>query len=334
MSPTPRAAVTRAQAVRVGIVGVGAMGLAIARRLRAEGFALTVHDIDPARRRLAARVGAEVVRSAADVARRCEIVLSVVVDARQSERVVFGRDGLLATMGPGSVLMMCSTLAPAYVAGVAHRLKTARVHLLDTPMSGGPARARDGTMSLMIAGPRRARAIAAQVLATMSSQRFDWGDRAGAAAAAKIANNLLAGAILAAAAEGLALGVKLGLDPRRLLDLFAVSSGQSWIGEDRLRRAIAEDFVPRATPTLLYKDLGIAIDAARGVGAVAAMARVARTAFGKAIGSGWARYDDAALYPVALGRNRTPAAAATRAASGRRSTRRSKTSPPTKRSKP
>lgn len=319
---------------RIGMVGVGAMGLAIARRLRSRGFALTAHDIDPARTRLAARAGVQIAESPAAVAQHSQIVLSVVVDAHQTERVIFGRNGLLQSIRRGSVLMVCSTLAPAYVAGVARRLGAYRVSVLDTPMSGGPARARAGTMSLMLAGPRRARAVAGPVLATMSNQRFDWGEHAGAAAAAKITNNLLAGAHLAAAAEGLALGVRLGLDPHRLLDLFAVSSGQSWIGEDRLRRALDGDYAPRATPALLYKDLGIAIDAARAAGAVAAMARTARGAFRKAIATGWAGHDDAALYPLAMGRTGPDSTApTTRAASVPPARRRSRTSPPTKRSK-
>ncbi len=321
---------------RVGIVGVGAMGLAIAQRLRARGFALTVRDVDAARERLAVRSGASIAQSSAQLASECPIVLSVVVDARQTERVVFARNGLAQAMQPGAVLMICSTLAPAYVAGVASRLRARGVHVLDTPMSGGPMRARAGTMSLMVAGPKPARTIARSVLAAMSNQRFEWGERAGAAAAAKITNNLLAGANLAAAAEGLALGVKLGLDPRRLLDLFNVSSGQSWIGEDRLRRALADDYAPRAATTLLFKDLGIAIDAARTARAGAAMARVARGVFGRAIAAGWAEYDDAALYPVALGAKRRPRGriAVKRVASGRPATRRSRTSPPTKRSRP
>lgn len=314
---------------RVGIVGVGAMGLGIAQRLLARGMPLTVHDIDPARERLAARAGARVVRSPAAVARDCRIVLSVVVDARQTERVLFGRDSLMQGLQPGAVLMICSTLAPAYVASVAQRLRVHRVSVLDTPMSGGPARARAGTMSLMVAGPRSARIAARAVLAAMSNQRFEWGERVGAAAAAKITNNLLAGANLAAAAEGLALGVKLGLDPRKLLDLFAASSGQSWIGEDRLRRAIGNDYAPRATPTLLHKDLGIALAAARDVGVHTAMARTARGAFRQAIALGWAGCDDAALYPVALGR-----AAGARSAGGRPSGRAAKPGPSAPPAKP
>lgn len=322
---------------RVGIVGVGAMGFGIAQRLRACGWPLTVHDSDPARERLAAKVGARVVLSPAAVARDCRIVLSVVVDARQTERVLFGRDGLLQEFKPGAVLMICSTLAPAYVASVARRLHARRVSVIDTPMSGGPARARAGTMSLMVAGPRPARATVRPVLAAMSNQRFEWGERVGAAAAAKITNNLLAGVNLAAAAEGLALGVKLGLDPRKLLDLFAVSSGQSWIGEDRLRRAIGNDYAPRATPTLLYKDLGIALAAARDAGVRAVMARTARGAYRRAIASGWAGRDDAALYPVALGRTASTGSSDRRAArrgpSALPATPRPKKSRPTVRSK-
>lgn len=282
----------------VGIVGVGAMGMAIAERLRALKFPVTVRDVRRSRERLALRSGALIARSPAALAQTCPIVISVVVDAEQTEAIVFGDRGLIDTMREGSVLIVCSTLGPAFVASLATRLADRGIQMIDAPMSGGPVRAREGTMSMMIAGPSRARTKARPVLAAMSSSRFALGERPGDAAAAKIVNNLMAGANLAAAAEGIALALKLGLDPDRVLDVVHASSGQSWVGEERMRRALRGDYTLRASPAMLAKDLGIAIDTAADLDTPAPVAMAARAIFLAAIGLGHANADDASVLKV------------------------------------
>ncbi|MFM9887966.1 MAG: NAD(P)-dependent oxidoreductase [Burkholderiales bacterium] len=282
----------------VGIVGVGAMGLAIAERLRAQRFPVTVRDIRRGREQLAARCGATIAKSPSDLAAHCPIVLSVVVDSKQTEDVVFGERGLVRGMRPGAVLLLCSTVAPAFAAFLARRLASHGVLMIDAPMSGGPLRARDGSMSMMLAGPEAARSKAKAVLAAMSNKRFDLGSRPGDGAAAKIVNNLMAGANLAAAAEGVALAIKLGLDPDRALDVVNASSGQSWIGEERMRRALRGDYALRASPAMLAKDLGIAIEAAADLAMPTPLAGAARSIFLAAISLGHVGTDDASALKV------------------------------------
>jgi L-threonate 2-dehydrogenase len=274
------------------------MGMAITQRLRSLKFPVTVRDIRRSRERLAARSGALIARSPSALAKTCPIVISVVVDAAQTESIVFGDCGLIQTMRAGSVLLVCSTLPPAFVASLAVRLEDRGILMIDAPMSGGPLRAREGMMSMMIAGPLQARSKAKAVLAAMSSSRFDLGVRAGDGAAAKIVNNLMAGANLAAAAEGVALAIKLGLDPDRVLDVVRASSGQSWIGEERMRRALRGDYALRASPAMLAKDLGIAIEAAADLAVPTPLAGAARTVFLSAISLGHAGADDASALRV------------------------------------
>jgi L-threonate 2-dehydrogenase len=282
----------------VGIVGVGAMGMAITERLRSLNFRVTVCDIRRSRERLATRSGALIARSPSAVAQTCPIVITAVVDAAQTEAIVFGQRGLIDTMRAGSVLLACSTLPPAFVASMAARLDERGILLIDAPMSGGPLRARDGKMSMMIAGPSKARSKAKSVLAAMSSNRFDLGVRVGDGAAAKLVNNLMAGANLAAAAEGIALAIRLGLDPNRVLDVANASSGQSWIGEERMRRALRGDYAMRASPAMLAKDLGIAIAAAGELAVPTPLASAARSIFIAAIGLGYVGADDASALKV------------------------------------
>ena len=155
--------------------------------------------------------------------------------------------------------MICSTIAPHDVESCAARLAALHVACIDAPMSGGPARARDGTMSLMVACADAVFVRHEAVLRDLSSQLVRLGERIGDGARTKLVNNLLAGINLAAAAEALALAERLGLDPRRTLGVFEQSSAQSWIGSDRLARALADDFAPRAHTSLLAKDTTLAV---------------------------------------------------------------------------
>jgi L-threonate 2-dehydrogenase len=166
---------------------------------------------------------------------------------------------------------------------------------VDAPMSGGPARAADGSMSLMVACADDVFARNRDLLETLSSKLFRIGARPGDGARTKLVNNLLAAINLAGAAEAIALAERLGLDAARTLDVIEQSSGQSWIGSDRMRRAIAGDYAPRAHVTLLQKDTRLALEAGRAAGFAGSLGPVAHEAFNRAAAAGDAELDDAAL---------------------------------------
>ena len=285
-------------AVQVGIIGAGNMGGAMLARLCERSWRVAMHDIDPARCDHARAVGAEVCVDAAAVAARLGdggVLIVAVVDAAQTEAVLFGVAGALPGLRPGGTVMLCPTIAPEVVAHCAARLNERGVATLDAPMSGGPARARDGSMSLMLAGPQAVLAQHADLLADVSSRRFVVSERPGDGARTKLVNNLLAGINLVGAAEALALAERMGLDLCTTLDVIEHSSGQSWIGSDRMRRAIAGDLAPRAHVTLLEKDTGLAVAAGRAVGFEGPLGQRAAAVFQAAHQAGMAELDDAAL---------------------------------------
>lgn len=280
-------------ATAVGIVGVGNMGAGMARRLLATGHAVTVRDLLPAREALAA--GARVAASPAALARDCGVVIVAVVDAAQTEAVLFGNDGVAAGARAGTTLMLCPTIAPDDVEHFAQRLQAAGLAVIDAPMSGGPARAEDGTMSLMVACADDVFARHEPLLRTLAQRLVRIGNRVGDGARTKLVNNLLAAIHLAGAAEALALARRLGLDGEKTLAVIEASSAQSWIASDRLPRALAGDLAPRAHTTLLAKDSALAMAMAAAAGAEPALGREAAAIFRSACDAGFGALDDASL---------------------------------------
>ena len=279
----------------VGIVGVGNMGGAIAAHLLEQGWPVRVHDIERAKADALAALGAVACADSAQLAAACGLLIVCVVDAPQALDVLFGDRGAAASLRAGAAVMLCPTIAPQDVEAVAARLAARGIATIDAPMSGGPARARDGSMSLMVACPEPVFEAHRLTIEAVSSKVFRIGERVGDGARTKLVNNLLAGINLVGAAEALALARRMGLDATTTLDVIGQSSGQSWIGNDRMRRAIEGDYAPRAHMTLLAKDTRLAIEAARAAGFEGPLGAAARDVFARAVDSGLAALDDAAV---------------------------------------
>lgn len=278
-----------------GVVGTGAMGLGVVRSLRRHGLATYARDIRPEAMAGAAALGAVTCASAAALAACVDVAILLVVDHRQVDDVLFGDGGAVDALRPGSVVAVSATVDPTYVADLDARLGARGIALVDAPVSGGPAKAADGTMTMMVAGHASARARCAEVFARIAGNVFVVGERPGAAMTYKVVNNLLAAANLAAGAQALALARRAGIDPSRALEVIDASSGASWIVHDRMARALAGEREVRAAMTLLAKDAGIAAALARRVGAPAGFAEAAAAAFRDAVAAGYAAEDDAAL---------------------------------------
>jgi len=202
-----------APALRVGLVGVGNMGSAMAARLLGLGWPVAVRDIDAQRERDAAALGAAVCATPAELAARSDCAIVCVVDAAQTKTVLFGAGGLMDALGPGAGVLLCPTIAPDETERFARQLARRGVACIDAPMSGGPARARDGTMSLMVACDDAAFERHRALLDALSTKLFRIGTRPGDGARTKLVNNLLAGINLAGACEAMALAERAG--PRR-----------------------------------------------------------------------------------------------------------------------
>ena len=288
-------------ATPVAVVGIGNMGLAMALRLRDAGQAVRVHDIDPGRHALAAAAGALPCVNPAEAAAGCALLIVAVVDAAQTAAVLFGergQGGAAEALPAGATVMLCPTIGPADVERLAARLQALGLACLDAPMSGGPARARDGSMSLMVAGVPLESATWqtwAPLLRHLAARLFHVGPRPGDGARTKLVNNLLAAINLAGAAEALALAQHLGLDGAQTLAVVNASSGHSWIAADRLPRALAGDFAPRAHTTLLAKDSALAMAMAAQAGLQPPLGAVAAAQFQAALAAGHGGEDDARL---------------------------------------
>jgi putative dehydrogenase len=280
----------------VTFIGVGNMGGAMAANLLAQGWSVHVGDTDPVKRAALEKKGALALAAPAQAAPDSIAFVICVVDAAQTEEVLFGPNGLARMLQPGHTVMLCPTISPQDVESFAARLAALGVHTVDAPMSGGPARARDGSMSLMVACPELVYQRVAALLQTLSSKLFRISDKPGDGARTKLVNNLLAAINLVGAAEVLALAGRLGLDAGRTLDVIEQSSGQSWIGSDRMRRALAADYEPRAHVTLLEKDSRLAVEAARAAGFDGPLGLRASQIFAEAHRAGLGGLDDAAIF--------------------------------------
>ena len=279
----------------VGIVGVGNMGGAMAQRLGTLGWAPWVHDIDAAKVENLKPFGALAPESIHHAASTSVATIICVVDAVQTRDILFGPQAIAPHLRPGHVVVLCPTIAPEDVEAIAAQLGALGVDTIDAPMSGGPARARDGSMSLLVAGAKAVVARCEPLLQALSSKVFRISERPGDGARTKLVNNLLAGINLVGAAEVMALARRMGLDLERTLDVIGQSSGQSWIASDRMRRAIAGDLAPRAHMTLLAKDTRLAQQAARSVGFEGPLGPLAAQVFAAALDAGLADMDDGAL---------------------------------------
>jgi 3-hydroxyisobutyrate dehydrogenase len=284
---------------RIGIIGIGAMGLAMARNLHAKAYPLLVRDIAPQAVAEAAALGIEACETPAALAARCDVLVIVVVDAAQIEDVLFGPGGVVhaAPAAPAHPLavMVCSTIAAHDTEGFAERLKPHAIDLMDAPISGGPVRAADGSMSMMLACAPALLARHDTLLRDLAAKLFFIGPKVGDAARTKLVNNLLAGVNLVAAAEAMALGAQLGLDRQVLFDVISASSGASWIGQDRMARALANDYAPRARAVILTKDVGLAVQMADAAGIETKLGDAALSVFKATVAAGLGEQDDAAV---------------------------------------
>jgi L-threonate 2-dehydrogenase len=279
----------------VGIIGVGNMGGAMAANLLSHDWPVHVCDINAFKTQHLAQQGAVVDASPAEMASKVTLLIVCVVNGEQTQDVLFGKNGAAQYMKSGQVVMLCPTISPEDVEVCTRQLAALGIETIDAPMSGGPARARDGSMSLMVACADAVFGLHQTLLQTLSNQVFRISQRPGDGARTKLVNNMLAGINLAGAAEVMALSERMGLDLTTTLNVIQQSSGQSWIGNDRMRRAIDDDFEPRAHTTLLAKDTKLAVAAAQALGFKTPLGKLTTDTFARALAHGLAGQDDASL---------------------------------------
>ncbi len=283
----------------VAIIGLGNMGLGMARALRAAVFSVQGCDIAAPAAAAARQAGVIMHAVPSLAAAQASTVLIAVVNAAQIDGVLAE---LLPTLSANHTVLFMSTIAPDDAARFVATVAATGAQALDAPMSGGPARAAAGQMTLMLAGSEAALSAAKPVTDVLANRSFTVSAVAGDATKVKLLNNLLAGIHLAAGAQVLRLAGDLGLNPHTFLDVSQASSGQSWIASDRLPRALADDFEPRSYTHILSKDVALAnaMLAANGYGL--ALGLDAQAVFQAALDAGHGQLDDGALYLLPAGK--------------------------------
>ena len=300
----------------IGIVGLGAMGLPIARTLLARGFAVRGHARKQAARSALRDAGGDSLASAREAATGVGLLLLVVVDAAQAEQVLFA-DGALEALPRGGIVMLSATCPPKAVETIAVRVLASGRRFLDAPLSGGTAGAEAGTLTIMAAAAEETLAMARPVLEALGSKVYIVGERPGQGAAIKIINQLLCGVHLAAAAEALALADQAGVDGDTLLDILGGSAASSWMLRDRGPRMLQDEPVVSSAVDIFVKDLGLVLDAGRAQKVALPLAAAAHQLFLAASGRGHGQADDSQVlgsYRALNGARRSRTASATASA--------------------
>ena len=282
----------------IGVIGLGAMGRGMAQSLRRAGYNVHVCDVRREAADAFAAEGGVACASPAEVAARCEVVVSVVVNAAQTEAVLFGEHGAAAAMRPGSVFVMCSTVDPNWSIALEGRLAGLGLLYLDAPISGGAAKAASGEMTMMTAGRPEAYERVGAALDAMAAKVYRLGDRAGDGSKVKIINQLLAGVHIAAAAEAMALGLREGVDAASLYEVITHSAGNSWMFENRMAHVLAGDYTPLSAVDIFVKDLGLVLDTARATKFPLPLSATAHQMFMQASSAGHAKEDDSAVIKI------------------------------------
>ncbi|MEY4426293.1 MAG: 2-(hydroxymethyl)glutarate dehydrogenase [Pseudomonadota bacterium] len=282
----------------VGVIGLGAMGNGMATSVRRAGYSPFVFDLRSEIAQAFAKDGGTACASLSALGQECDVVVSVVVNAVQTESVLFGQEGCAATMKPGSVFVMCSTVDPNWSVALEAKLAALGILYMDAPISGGAAKAASGQMTMMTAGKPEAYAVAEPILNAMAAKVYKLGDSAGAGSKVKIINQLLAGVHIAAAAEAMALGLREGVNPDALYEVITNSAGNSWMFENRMAHVLAADYTPLSAVDIFVKDLGIVLDMARATKFPLPLSSTAHQMFMQASTAGFAKEDDSAVIKI------------------------------------
>ena len=284
--------------MKAAVIGLGSMGSGIAKSLLRAGVETVGYDTDETARQALVASGGTAINELDALPAHCDIALVVVVNAEQVEQVLMGPRGAAAHLPTGAVVAVCSTVSPAFARTMAARIEDLGLHYLDAPISGGSARAAEGSLTVMASGSPAAFERAQTALDGIASTVHRLGEAAGDGSAYKMINQLLAGVHIVAAAEAMSFGIKNGLDPQALYEVITGSAGNSWMFENRGQHILDGDYTPHSAIDIFVKDLGIVLDTSSQLRFPLPLAAAASQLFTMAASKGWGALDDAAVAKV------------------------------------
>jgi len=233
-----------------------------------------------------------------EAAASLDAVVVVVLNAAQTESVLFGDNGVVPKLRNGAVVLACATVPPDFARQMESRCAESGVLYLDAPISGGSAKAATGQLSVMASGSPDAFAAASPVLDAVAETVFSLGDSAGAGSAMKSVNQLLAGVHIATMAEALTFGMTQGVTPEKFVEVISKCAGTSWMLENRAPHIVDGDYTPLSSVNIWPKDLGIVLDIASAANFNAPITSAALQQFLAAAEMGLGGEDDAAVAKV------------------------------------
>lgn len=282
---------------QAAVFGLGAMGYGMASSLLRSGIETYGFDVVTEQMEKFQSGGGQN-GSIKDAAAEISIAVVCVLNAAQTEDVMFGANGIVPLMRNGSVVIACATVPPEFAKDMEKRCLAHGIHYLDAPISGGAARAASGELSIMAAGSKDAFSAARPALDACAQTVFELGDAAGAGSAMKAVNQMLAGVHIATMAEALTFGMTQGVTPDKFIEVISQCAGTSWMLENRAPHIAEGDYTPLSQINIWPKDLGIVLDVAKTAGFSAPITAAALQQYMVAVGMGLGREDDAAIAKV------------------------------------
>ncbi|MET1005051.1 MAG: NAD(P)-dependent oxidoreductase [Propionibacteriaceae bacterium] len=284
----------------VAVIGLGAMGLPMAAHL-ATAFPVTGFDPFEPRRTLATESGVTAEATPAAASRNADIALLSVRDQAQAEAALFGPDGVTESLKPGCHVILTSTVGPAVARDLATKLEGAGYFLVDAPISGGPVRAGNGDLLIVVGAAPDALAATRPVLDQLASTLTVVGERPGDGQSLKTINQLLAGVHIAAAAEAIALARGLGLDPEVVIGALSQGAAGSFMFADRgprMLQAYTGGAEVKSRVDIFVKDMGIVTEVGRNTHVPLPLAAAAQQLFLIAEAAGMGAQDDSSVVTI------------------------------------
>lgn len=286
----------------VSVLGLGAMGLPMAKHLDSAAFTVRAYDLFPARLELAAGTGIIGCTSAREAATGADVVLLAVRNHPQLADALWGPDGVAEVLPKGAVVLLTSTVGIAAVQEEAAKLADVGLLLADAPVSGGPVRAGQGDLLMTVGADDAAWTAALPVMESLASTLKRMGNKAGDGQAMKTVNQLLCGVHIAAAGEAMALAGELGLDKAAVLETLMAGAAASFMLGDRGQRMLQaytdEGAEVKSRLDIFVKDMGIVNSAARAAGLATPVAAAAEQLYLLGQAQGKAGHDDSAVITV------------------------------------
>lgn len=289
---------------KIGMIGLGKMGLELARQMIADGHELFGYDIDPERMKMLADEGGTPVDSSKVMAENCDVTCSILLAPEHIEENTIGENGIIHAGKDGLTHIEMSTMAPSFQIELAGKLAQHGIQMLDAPISGSHDKAAARVITFMVGGSDAAFERVRPILEPLAKDTSHTGE-VGTGATMKVITNLYVNSVTALLAEMAILGEKAGLSHESMMDCLPKGSVRGSMFDTMIPRFFNRDFAPRGAVEIFYKDMGLAIELARDHDIDLQVVPAAREMFKRAMDAGWAKDDASRVFEIYEGKDRS-----------------------------